>query len=889
MMLATRRSTRACHSCRLQLLNLYQYGFVQNSPRAFRSPSRINTHRALSLPVLSSRTFATTFRRQQVSQNGPFIEDQTPEELETVVRRAKKTFGDTLPRDYLSPDEYLLYERLYGPPSGETKSSDLESLLGVDMSQIPGARKQNIMIRENEAGEREEFSYDSSLGFEVTREAGAQDQAGLHGQPGSSYDPGLPEVNPASTEAATDMPPEPAQHTSQSSDIDHVTDLIQSEASSESNAPLVVSRKGFLTSQRPEREEVALMKLYNELREEIASMPQEEELDDEDDVGTTEHENDEEDQEDDMPDGSGDVASERYHPHTLTARSSTRPSTMMLAKEFTDPIEDQITHLNMKHLKTAAEQALGGAQLPYSPSTPARSKTMRQMPVALDPTRRNFSDMDANVFLTSVMPQTFTAVMHTLVEIRRRLGKDWLRDQLRKSNGKEFSILDVGGGGAGACAWNDIVRTEWEMMNEDGIVTEQDPPPSKVTVITAPDSLRHKISRFLDNTTFLPRLPDYLHVADEQPTETGEPYQPRKSFDLIIASHSLWPLKENHRRKNMVMNLWKMLKPEGGVLVLIEKGVPRGFEAIAGARDALLKHHLGSSVEQNVEAAASEDPSDSIENEERSGGMIIAPCTNHAGCPMYPIPGESSGRKDYCHFFQRFHRPQFLQRLMGESSANHEDVKFSYLAVQKGHDARQGTHPVLQDEAAATQAFQGYEHIDLPASTEEGAPNTSDPERIRFNALSLPRLILPPLKRHGHVTLDVCTPLGTLERWTVPKSFSRLAYHDARKSKWGDLWALGAKTRVLRAPRLGRKADRDVEVLMGRLRSRKGGKGQGVMGPRTRVSPKTNKFDLLVGDAGYTGVKQNASQGKYLGMPERRTKGGRKVKPQRPVSDEDLG
>jgi ribosomal protein RSM22 (predicted rRNA methylase) len=52
--------------------------------------------------------------------------------------------------------------------------------------------------------------------------------------------------------------------------------------------------------------------------------------------------------------------------------------------------------------------------------------------------------------------------------------------------------------------------------------------------------------------------------------------------------------------------------------------------------------------------------------------------------------------------------------------------------------------------------------------------------------------------------MDVCTPAGKIERWTVPKSFSKLAYHDARKTRWGDLWALGAKTTAERPPRNGK-------------------------------------------------------------------------------------
>ncbi|KLU82990.1 hypothetical protein MAPG_02057 [Magnaporthiopsis poae ATCC 64411] len=90
--------------------------------------------------------------------------------------------------------------------------------------------------------------------------------------------------------------------------------------------------------------------------------------------------------------------------------------------------------------------------------------------------------------------------------------------------------------------------------------------------------------------------------------------------------------------------------------------------------------------------------------------------------------------------------------------------------------------------------------------------------------LSLPRNIRPPLKGRGNVAMDVCTPAGTLERWTVPKSFGKQAYHDARKARWGDLWALGAKQREARPPRLGRPGS---ELLTDLARPLGPGKGDG--------------------------------------------------------------
>lgn len=55
------------------------------------------------------------------------------------------------------------------------------------------------------------------------------------------------------------------------------------------------------------------------------------------------------------------------------------------------------------------------------------------------------------------------------------------------------------------------------------------------------------------------------------------------------------------------------------------------------------------------------------------------------------------------------------------------------------------------------------------------------------------------------MSFDLCTPSGTLECWTVSKSFSTQGDCDARKIKWDDLWVLGAKVSVLRELRLGRK------------------------------------------------------------------------------------
>ena len=232
--------------------------------------------------------------------------------------------------------------------------------------------------------------------------------------------------------------------------------------------------------------------------------------------------------------------------------------------------------------------------------------------------------------------------------------------------------------------------------------------------------------------------------------------------------------------------------------------------------------------------------------------MIVAPCTNHGQCPMYKSPGISPGRKDFCHFSQRYIRPPYLQRILQATDRNHDDVQFSYLAVQRGRDQRLAEHDVIgkgvvQNEATTAAALEGYEW-----KSEDEFHTKED-----VNPLTLPRLVLPALKRRGHVILDVCTPSATIERWTVPKSFSKQAFRDARKAQWGDLWALGAKTRLPRTVRLGRPRDEFDKK-----------------GRRIKAAKKVT-IEVGIGEEGEEGTRVK-NTGRYTADRKIRGSGGRK-------------
>lgn len=765
----------------------------------------------------------------------------TAEEIEAVVRQARQTFGETLPKDYLSTEEYVLYERLYGPPLRETRAEDLEYIPGGEEEEGETPAR-NILIKQNVSGEYEEVEFDPELGFSVVQDPVDGVAAEALPKPG---DLGTDETVAGMTTSRSEEQKVQVQGKNQR-EIDAITRLQR-----DMDAALA----------RPSEEDDEIDEEYEE----------EEEQDEEEEF--------EEEEEDDEPDAYLSSNERLTHPHTITSRFGTSPSTISLPREqFIEPITELLARTNWKHLTAAAEKAFGGKGLPYSASTPASKKLLPQRHIGLDASQHSMSEIEADSYLTAVMPGTYASVMSTLVEVRKRLGSEWIRDLIFREGGEGPRVLDAGAGGAGILAWREVLQAEWDVLKEEGIVEGEDAPFGKTTVLTGSATLRQRVSRFLENTTFLPRLPDYIHAANSEELLHGAPAQGRKSYDIIIAPHTLFPLKEDFRRKNMVQNLWSLLDPNGGVLILIEKGLPRGFEAIAGARSLLLDNHISSPGDSAFENEIQSPSSEVARFTNKEDGMIIAPCTNHTSCPMYPVPGLSSGRKDFCHFSQRYIRPPFLQKVLGASIRNHEDVKYSYLAVRRGVDSRKGAQPLKQGDAATDQAFAGYEDIDLPGQEgEEGGESD-----VRFNPLSLPRAILPPLKRRGHVTLDLCTPSGKLERWTVPKSFSKTAYRDARKSKWGDLWSLGAKTRVPRNPRLGRLAE-DGE---GRGKTKLKGVRDGRMGKGGKKIRK-NKFDIIMGPDGMEGIELDRTQARQLG-PQKRTKGGRIYKPQKPISDDDL-
>lgn len=243
-------------------------------------------------------------------------------------------------------------------------------------------------------------------------------------------------------------------------------------------------------------------------------------------------------------------------------------------------------------------------------------------------------------------------------------------------------------------------------------------------------------------------------------------------------------------RKQLVKEMW-----ESGAhtLILMDHDTKAGFEAIAQAREYLLK--LG--------RKEIEDP----EKETLSvrGSHAVAPCSHDKACPLF----NAGSKRVVCGFSQRMQRPSFV-RLTKHSKVGHEDVQYSYVIIQRGARPEQvssnagrlglvGVRHIQEQLAKSTPVKQlslfdeaALPAVETPAAEQgqeiEAVLDSELQETLRKEAYHWPRLVVPPMKKSGHVILDSCTQEGKLMRLTIPKSQGKQPYYDARKSSWGDIF-----------------------------------------------------------------------------------------------------
>ncbi|KAM9989917.1 hypothetical protein ACTFIY_005971 [Dictyostelium cf. discoideum] len=239
--------------------------------------------------------------------------------------------------------------------------------------------------------------------------------------------------------------------------------------------------------------------------------------------------------------------------------------------------------------------------------------------------------------------------------------------------------------------------------------------------------------KLLEGNTNRVKWSPYLNTANLKRQDGTIPSS--ELNEMVTASYVLSELPSQEARNDLVRELWSHVKPSG-ILVLIEPGTPIGFNIIKEARQLILD----------------EEP-EILSIYKSTKAQVVAPCPHSGKCPM--------GSLSWCHFSQRVERPVFQKLAKGpHSTMPYEDEKYSYIVLSKV------VHSSIQNQLE--KQLQIY-------PTEELGPTKN-----------WSRLIEAPLKRGGHVIMDVCSPNGSLNRVTVARSHGKQMYREARKSFWSD-------------------------------------------------------------------------------------------------------
>ncbi|KAK8847388.1 3-methyl-2-oxobutanoate hydroxymethyltransferase [Kwoniella newhampshirensis] len=391
-----------------------------------------------------------------------------------------------------------------------------------------------------------------------------------------------------------------------------------------------------------------------------------------------------------------------------------------------------------------------------------------------------------------VLPGQYGVVRNVMEEMERRFGKGWLGD----GEVVEFS----GGLGPGI----------WATMDAMGALPSSgESPRAEKLNIQLVHSSRHGLDLAKKISEAAPDSAVDIQLSRKY-TFTGH------TPSLVLSTFQLSLLPTQPSQQTHLLDLLALESP---YLVLIDRSTPEGWAAISRARTFIL--------EQST-------PENSLH--------VIAPCPHDGACPL-------ASTDDICGFSQRLQRPSFVRKTK-HSSRGEEDAGYCYLVVGRG-ERPSFTADAIQSEGlrragriggvgneeaekarlktkgrSIIREIEGHEAILEVVSLHE--PQESDDSRsstesldkdeiegsLRQEAYSWPRMVAPPMKRSGHVTMDACCPDGNIQRLTFSKSHSKQGYHDARKSSWGDLFPHESKaTPVIRTRgvRRLRKAEKEED------------------------------------------------------------------------------
>lgn len=188
---------------------------------------------------------------------------------------------------------------------------------------------------------------------------------------------------------------------------------------------------------------------------------------------------------------------------------------------------------------------------------------------------------------------------------------------------------------------------------------------------------------------------------------------------------------------------------------------------------------------------------------------IIAPCPHHRKCPLQIgnpkyYEHEEGKKLKFCNFQKSIVRPKFsIELKKGKILATRWQEPSDGLGMDGLAKAGTG-RPNGRNFEIPNYSYLIAERSLTDVSTVSKIENQRQESKANYGIGSLgdntaetwPRIINQPLKRKGHVTMELCGSSGELEKWVIPKSFTKEIYHDARKAMKGDLWGCDAKTKI---------------------------------------------------------------------------------------------
>ncbi|KAH3665597.1 hypothetical protein OGAPHI_003785 [Ogataea philodendri] len=451
---------------------------------------------------------------------------------------------------------------------------------------------------------------------------------------------------------------------------------------------------------------------------------------------------------------------------------------------------------------------------------------------------RTSTEEEADVYIASSFLQNYATCYQVLDELKRRAGDDWMPKR----------VLDYGHGpGTGMLALNEIMGDQFDPEVKDVVVNGSFHMERRAKILLSRQLNEQYLRDDVEGVDQIDQI-DQIDQTSQTKVDEKQPdvipevtrvktkllkiksvildkLRPEKvKYDLIIAQHQMltdranFPLQVDQSLDVLVNRL-----APGGYLVIVERGNPLGAEIIARARQVMLRPEDHESKTSKVprlyknsailtkEEAADIEPEllqnfevQTTETVDPINLQVVAPCSHHGKCPLqffnpdYYKMGQIGKRLKFCNYTVDVARPKYVMQLKRGAklaSSWQDTTRKQYLAYAgKGRPNGKDFETASYSYLIVQRSTESNETLEQLRSQDQGdRPVGYQTE----NPAEYPRVLSPPLKRKGFVVTDMCAPSGHVEKWYISKSVGNQAYHDARKLKMGDVWALESKSRAL--------------------------------------------------------------------------------------------